>query len=137
MTRRMAPRSTSESMIFYSMVAMTLVAAGGTSDGLSIISRGDWILLIVAAFATLAALYLQVEGFRYAEASTVAPFKYSNLVWAALLDVMIWQHFPTWNVLAGAAVLAVAMFYIFSRERTRSQPEALRSSSDLPPANLP
>ena len=64
MTRRMAPRSTCKSMIFFSMVAMTLVAAGGTSDGLSIISRGDWILLIVAAFATLAALYLQVEGFR-------------------------------------------------------------------------
>ncbi len=119
-TRRMTVRSTSESMIFYSVLAMTFAGGVATEGDVFSIVAFDWVLLAVSAVASLFALYLQVEAFRNAEAATVAPFKYSNLVWVTLLDVLVWHHFPTWNVFAGAAIIVAAMLYIYRRERRLS-----------------
>jgi drug/metabolite transporter (DMT)-like permease len=117
MTRRMTLRSTTESMVFYSMLTMTVAGGVATKGDIFSISSYDWLLLAIAAIMSLIALYLQVEAMRNAEAATIAPFKYSNLVWVTILDVLIWQHFPTWNVFAGASVIITAMLYIYHRER--------------------
>ena len=134
-TRQMTLRSTSESMIFYSVLAMTLAGGVAAKGDIVTISGADWLLLSAAAVASLFALYLQVEAFRHAEAATVAPFKYSNLIWVTLLDVLLWQHFPTWNVFAGGAVIIAAMLYIYRRERRLSS-QAQPVPPDVPPSSL-
>lgn len=122
MTRRMSLRSTSESMIFYSVTAMTLAGGAATQGDIFSVSVSDWLQLAAAAIASVFALYLQIEAFRNAEAATVAPFKYSNLLWVTLLDVLLWGHFPSWNVFVGAAVMTAAMLYIYRRERVTAAP---------------
>jgi len=120
LTRRMANRITSESMIFYSVLAMGLAGGVVAKGDLVSIGQWDWVLLAMSAVASLLALYMQAEAFRFAETATIAPFRYSNLVWVTMFDVLIWQHFPSWNVFAGAFIIIGAMLYIYHRTRKLS-----------------
>ena len=133
-TRQMSARSSSASMIFYSVLAMMLAGGIAAKGDIIAIDAFDWLLLAVAAIASLIALYLQVEAFRNAEASTVAPFKYSNLVWVTILDVLLWQHFPTWNIFAGAAIIIAAMLYIYRRERQLALRVKPVAPDEIPPS---
>jgi len=117
-TRRMTLRSTSESMIFYSVAAMMLAGGVAAKGEMSNVVASDWFLLAVSGITSLIAFYTQVEAFRSAEAATIAPFKYSSLVWVTILDVLLWRHFPNWNVFIGAGIIILAMLYIYKRERT-------------------
>ena len=81
-TRSMTLRSTSESMIFYSVTAMMLAGGVATKGDVSNVVAFDWFLLAVSGITSLIAFYTQVEAFRSAEAATIAPFKYSSLVWS-------------------------------------------------------
>jgi drug/metabolite transporter (DMT)-like permease len=117
LTRRMANRITSESMIFYSVLAMALAGGAAAKADLVTIGQSDWMMLTVSAAASLVALYMQAEAFRYAEAATIAPFRYSNLVWVTMFDVLLWRHFPSWNVFVGAIVIIGAMLYIYRRTK--------------------
>jgi drug/metabolite transporter (DMT)-like permease len=49
----------------------------------------------------------------------VAPFDYSQLIWAAILGYLIWGELPHTATLAGAAVVAASGIYILHRELLR------------------
>jgi drug/metabolite transporter (DMT)-like permease len=60
-----------------------------------------------------------IETFRYGEAALVAPFKYSGVIWAALLGYLIWGDIPDPGIITGVGIVVVAGFYILHRERVR------------------
>lgn len=120
-TRRMAGGDTSQSMIFYSMLGLVIASMAAGRGDLSSIVVHDFPLIIGASAAYLVGIYCVIEAVRNAEASTVVPFKYSNLVWVTVFDVTLWGHVPTWNVFVGAAVIITAMLYVFWREHPASQ----------------
>jgi drug/metabolite transporter (DMT)-like permease len=49
------------------------------------------------------ALFLQ--ALRIAEASAVAPFYYSTLIWAALIGVLVFDESPGWHLYLGASLI--------------------------------
>ncbi len=49
----------------------------------------------------------------------VAPFDYTQLVWASLLGFLVWGETPKFATLAGAAVVAASGLYILFRETRR------------------
>ncbi len=50
---------------------------------------------------------LAVQALRIGEASAVAPYYYSTLVWAALIGLALFGEVPGWHVYLGAALIAV------------------------------
>ncbi len=56
-----------------------------------------------------------------APASALAPFNYSQLVWAALLGLLFLGEWPEVTTIAGAAVIVAAGLYVWHRERVRAQ----------------
>jgi drug/metabolite transporter (DMT)-like permease len=69
---------------------------------------------------------LVVLGFRCANASTVAPFSYAQLVFAGFLGFAVFGTRPdSWTIL-GALVIAVSGLYTAYRERVRAR-EAARA----------
>lgn len=72
--------------------------------------------MIAGAFAALSNV-IQIYCYRYATASTIAPFTYMQLVWASLLGMALFTYLPSLNVLAGAAVIAGSGIYTAYRER--------------------
>ncbi|MCZ6863379.1 MAG: DMT family transporter, partial [Alphaproteobacteria bacterium] len=62
---------------------------------------------------------LIIEGYRYAEASVVSPYRYANLIWAVLLGFLLWGELPSIWVLAGTPLVVGSGFYILLHERSR------------------
>jgi drug/metabolite transporter (DMT)-like permease len=63
------------------------------------------------------AQFLLIESYRYSRAAVVAPFKYSSLIWAALLGYVIWGDIAGGNIWAGSAILVVSGIWIARTQR--------------------
>ena len=82
--------------------------------------KGGWISIEPFHFAVLAASgcvsgcgqFLVVQAFRNAEASLLAPFKYSTLLWAVAIGFVFWGEVPSPAILAGAALVMLSGLYM-------------------------
>ena len=75
---------------------------------------------IVGFFATLASL-MQIFAYRNAPASLLAPFSYTQLVWAAALGYLAFGTVPGPSMLLGAAIIAASGIYTAWREAVRAR----------------
>lgn len=60
-----------------------------------------------------------VLAFTRAPASALAPFSYTQLVWAAICGYILFRTFPDANVAAGSLLIAASGIYTAHRERVR------------------
>ena len=61
-----------------------------------------------------------IKAFAEAEASLLAPFNYSKIIWAAAAGYLVFGNVPTLNTLAGATIIAMAGLFIMLHERRNS-----------------
>lgn len=79
---------------------------------------GPGLLLQVAgasAFSLVGHICI-ITAVRKGELSAVAPFRYSILIWALLLGLLIWGDLPDTMTLIGMAIVTGAGIYTFRRE---------------------
>ncbi|MGX1308272.1 drug/metabolite transporter (DMT)-like permease [Amorphus suaedae] len=57
------------------------------------------------------------QAYRHAEASTIAPFEYTTMLWTVLLGVFVFDEVPQTEVIAGSVVVVGAGLYVIYRER--------------------
>ncbi len=81
-----------------------------------------WSWSAFAAIVAMAALVwvsqrLTVRAFRLAPVGTVAPFHYTELVWATLIGWAVWHELPGEHVWFGAAIVVASGLYVVWRER--------------------
>lgn len=57
-----------------------------------------------------------VRSFRAAPVGVVAPFQYTELIWATLIGYAFWAELPEPHVWAGAAIVVVSGLYMIWRE---------------------
>lgn len=74
---------------------------------------------IVGFFATLASL-MQVFAYRHAPASLLAPFSYTQLIWASAFGFVAFGSVPGPAMLCGASLIAASGIYTAWREASRS-----------------
>ncbi len=79
-------------------------------------SFGDLLLMAAAGLLGGTALLTLIAGYRRAPAALVAPFQYSQMVWAIPLGFAIWGDAPDPAKLLGAAVVASSGLFILYRE---------------------
>ena len=87
-----------------------------------------WITPDVATFAALVmagilggvAQLLVTESYRHADASTVAPFEYTSMLFGIVLGLAVFGEIPTVPMLVGAAVVIAASLMVIWRERRRA-----------------
>ncbi|MBM3542465.1 MAG: EamA/RhaT family transporter, partial [Alphaproteobacteria bacterium] len=73
------------------------------------------LLFLVGLTGTLSQLFA-VRAWIVAEATAVAPFDYSRLLYAALLGALFFGEIPGWNTALGATIIVAATLYIARRE---------------------
>jgi drug/metabolite transporter (DMT)-like permease len=81
--------------------------------------QGLWhwsLLLLLGVLATLGHFAL-IRGFDQADASLLAPFTYTQLVWAMLLGWIVFDNLPDGWSLIGMAVIVASGIYIVNRQR--------------------
>lgn len=74
-------------------------------------------LLVAAGFCGGVAQILMTEAYRYAEASTVAPFEYASMILAVVVGYLAFGEIPTIHMIVGGAIVIVAGLFIIWRER--------------------
>ena len=80
----------------------------------------DACIMIVMSALGAAGQYLMIRAFFFAEASLLAPFGYSALIYAGLYGMVFFGEFPDiWSYI-GAAVVVGAGVFVWRRESARS-----------------
>ncbi len=80
----------------------------------------DYLLLLALALFAVAGHYTMTIAFASAEASVIAPFEYTGVLWAIVFDLMIWQVSPTLTTAIGAVIIIGSGLYIVYRERVQT-----------------
>ncbi|MEQ8586002.1 MAG: DMT family transporter [Thalassobaculaceae bacterium] len=73
-------------------------------------------LFVLTSALVAVAQGLMIESLKYGEVGLVGPFKYTSLLWALVLGLLVWGDVPgpwTW---AGAALVIASGLYIWYRE---------------------
>jgi drug/metabolite transporter (DMT)-like permease len=83
----------------------------------------QWLILLSTGFWGAAGHLLQIQAYRYAPASMLAPFVYLQILSAAALGWLIWGQFPDALTWIGIAVICASGITIGSIEwRARRRP---------------
>ena len=115
-TRRLVVTESSLSLTACSTGFVTVCALATAGHGWQPMSAGDAGLLALAGFCMGTGLLLMTEAFRFAEATVVAPFRYSSMLWAMLAGVVVFGDWPGPTMLAGAGLVVGSGLYILHRE---------------------
>jgi len=118
-TRKIAFGETTMSTLCFTTAAITVAGLSTWPWGWAPVRAWDLGLMALSGFLQGGAHFCLIDRYRWAEAALLAPFKYTNMIWAVVLGFALWGDVPgTWT-LAGAGVVAVSGLYIARRE-TRS-----------------
>lgn len=108
-------------IVFYFTLAGTAVGLASLPFGWVMPSPGVLALLVAAGLIGGTGQLLLTEAIRRAPVAVVAPFDYTQLVWAGLIGFLVWGETPAILTLIGAMVVAAISTYILWREIGRSR----------------
>jgi drug/metabolite transporter (DMT)-like permease len=74
---------------------------------------------ILIGVASTAGQWIVVLAFRYADASVLAPFSYTQLLWVSVLGFLVFGEVPDVYTITGAAFIVASGLYTAHRERVR------------------
>ena len=118
MTRSMGATETAASLIFYSALAPVVMlspaiplAGSMPPDALA------WALLIGTGFWGAVGHYLLIRAYKLAPVSALAPYPYSQLIWATAFGYFVFGDVPDAWTIVGALIIVASGLYIVQRER--------------------
>jgi drug/metabolite transporter (DMT)-like permease len=116
-TRGLTRSETTSSIVLYFSLICALAGLCTLPFGW-LAPRWDELAALVTAgiFGGVAHIFL-TESYRLAQASLVAPFDYTSMLWALVLGFLVFGELPDALVYVGAAVIAGAGLFVIWRER--------------------
>lgn len=128
-TRRLSRQVPSTLVALASAVGSTLLGAVVSAAGAwEPVSGGDLRVLGGAAVFLFAGYLFNVMSMRHGEIGFVSPFRYTVLIWALVLGLVVFGDVPRPTTLLGSAIVVVTGVYTFYRERIRAR-EARRAEA--------
>ncbi len=117
-TRMLSRTDSSETTLFYSnlvgaLVMLPVVPFVWTTPSDPIVIL---VMIVCGAFGSVGH-YLLIIAHRHAPPAVLAPFIYTQLVWAIILGYLVFADVPNRWTLAGAAVVVASGLYMLNRER--------------------
>jgi drug/metabolite transporter (DMT)-like permease len=117
LTRKVALVDRPETSLFYigvvGAVAITLVAPFWWTP---IRGLADWSWMLTLCVSAIIGHFLMIKAYSLAEAGTVQPFSYFQLVFVTIIALTIFDERPDAWTIAGAALILGAGFYTLVRE---------------------
>ena len=115
--RRLVQTEDTPAIVFYFSLSATVF-------GLATLPLGGWavpsatqaLLLVSAGLLGGLGQIALTSAYRYADASTIAPFEYVSIIFAILIGYFVFAEVPTVQTLAGVAVVIAAGILIIWRE---------------------
>ncbi|MEP6881934.1 MAG: DMT family transporter [Dokdonella sp.] len=106
-----------QSMVFWMISLLTLFSVAASWSAWVEVRPQHLPILLTLAFSGAFGQYAVTEAFKDTEASIVAPFDYSALIWGMGFDWFIWHTKPDRMMLLGASIIIASGLYLMRRER--------------------
>jgi drug/metabolite transporter (DMT)-like permease len=119
MTRMMSGRERAITTMTYSSIVGVCIVSALVPFVWVTPSWHDILFGILIGVASTAGQWIVVLAFRYADASVLAPFQYTQLLWVSILGFMIFGEVPDAWTVTGAAFIVASGLYTAHRERVR------------------
>lgn len=104
-------------IVFWFHVSCTVASLATLPFGWVWPSATGWALLVAAGLTGGVAQILVTESYRNADASTLAPFDYSSMLYGLAIGFFVFGEVPSATILLGAAIVIAAGLFILFRER--------------------
>ena len=126
LTRRLVQTERSATIVFYFLASSSVIALLTIPFGWVMPTPLQAAFLIGAGICGGTAQILMTESYRHADMSVVAPFEYTSLVFSIIIGFLAFGDIPTWQMLAGGALVVGSGIFILLRERQlgKARPEA-------------
>jgi len=82
----------------------------------------DFGIMLMCGAIVLVAQLVAVHACRLAPPQVLAPFDYTAMIWAVLLDIVIWHTLPSLTAIGGSAILIASGIYVLYRETKAKRP---------------
>jgi len=119
MTRMMSGSERAITVMTYSSIAGVCILSALVPFVWVQPSWHDVMLGLFIGVASTAGQWIVVLAFRYADASVLAPFSYTQLLWVSILGFLVFGEVPDIWTVTGAAFIVASGLYTAHRERVR------------------
>jgi drug/metabolite transporter (DMT)-like permease len=114
--RRLLKTERTGAIVLYFSLLTTFLGLVTIVLGWRVPSADDAALLVVIGILGGIGQILLTQSFRYADASLVAPFEYTTMIWAFLIGWFVFGQAPQQAVVIGALIVALAGLFVLWRE---------------------
>lgn len=118
-TRRVPQRISTMQLSVWAFMAVAALGAAMVAVSGGLHMPGPWQILwmVCASVVGIAAYSALTQANRLGEMSVITPFRYSRILFALALGIVVFGERPDLTTLAGAAIIVGSGIYTFARER--------------------
>lgn len=114
--RRLVQTEEASAIVFYFSLTATLLSLLSLPFGWVIPTTQEIVFLILAGLIGGTAQIFLTLGYKYAEASLLAPFDYVSMIFAVIIGYFIFAEVPTIWTISGSSLIIAAGILIIWRE---------------------
>ena len=119
MTRKMSGKEHATTTMAYSSIVGFVIVSALVPFVWVTPTWHDILFGVIIGVASTAGQWIVVLSFRYADASVLAPFSYTQLLWVSILGFFVFGEVPDVWTTTGAAIIVASGLYTAHRERVR------------------
>ncbi|MCA1242507.1 DMT family transporter [Stappia stellulata] len=115
--RRLTNTERTSTIVIWFTGVMALLSLASAPFGWTVPTGTDALMLIsIGLFGGIGQILL-TTSYRFADASTIAPFDYTTMIWTVIVGWLVFSEVPTLEVMAGAIIVIGAGVFVIYRER--------------------
>jgi len=114
--RRLTATEKTGAIVFYFSLLTTALGLATIVLGWRMPGWSDFGLLVITGFIGGVGQILLTQSYRYADASLIAPFEYTTMIWALLIGWFAFGQMPQSSVILGGVIVAAAGLFVLWRE---------------------
>ncbi|MCO5063090.1 MAG: DMT family transporter [Rhizobiaceae bacterium] len=115
--RNLVTTETSATIVLWFSTSASLIALFTIPFGWASLSGQQIVFLVLAGVCGGVAQIFMTEGYRYAQASTIAPFEYTSLILGLAIGYAVFAEVPTVHMIIGGLIVIGSGIFIIWRER--------------------
>lgn len=120
LVRRLVQTERTSTIVIYFSLSASVISLASLPFGWIVPNWSQLAMLVGAGFAGGVGQILLTECYRHAPMSTIAPFEYTSMLLGLAIGFLLFGDIPTFEMLAGSAIVMAAGGFIIYREHKLS-----------------